>query len=119
MRDEFSGALPEDDREAKLPVWAKDMLRQMRARVRAAEKAAVAARLATDPEGSAMIMAPYSEVPIGLGAAPTVRVKLGKGGYIDFRKVQGEDVVEVLASTTLAITPQASNVVRLRDTEVY
>jgi hypothetical protein len=110
-----------DIREAKLPVWAKDLLENARRRVKDAEAAAREARLDTDPANSSMIIDPHAEIPVGLGDRPIVRavLKRDKDGepldWIDFRPGRYDrEAMEVMASSTLTITPQVTNVIHLR-----
>lgn len=65
--------LDPDPREEKLPRWAQVLLCELRREVASAKATAQAARLATDPEGSDMVLDPYKN-RIGLGKSPLIHV---------------------------------------------
>jgi hypothetical protein len=106
-----------DLREPRLPKWAQDALANMRRRVKEAEDAARAARLGTIPSESDMVLDRHSEVPIGLGRNPTVRVVLSRDrsheveDYLDVRLNHDRSAVEIMGSSTLRIRPQVTNVI--------
>lgn len=62
----------EDPREAKLPVWARDVLRACRRAATEAQAAARDARLSTNPDESRAVMDLHGDVPVGLGEHPDV-----------------------------------------------
>lgn len=108
-----------DDRENKLPVWAREKLADARRRVKDAERQATEARLATAPDESRAVMYRYAEVPVGLGANPTVRFTLKPGGwdhsfrYVDVRINERGDGVEIMGGRSITVQPQTSNVVQI------
>jgi hypothetical protein len=71
-----TNATEPDEREAKLPAWARESLRDLRNRVRDAERVAAAAELETR-EGSDLFLVEYTgqadEHRIGLGDRAAVR----------------------------------------------
>lgn len=109
-----------DSREAKLPVWAQEILDNARRRVKDAEKEAEAARLATDPATSRAILDPHAAIPIGLGKNPKVTFVLSRRpdgdplSYIEVRMSHDfPDKLELMASSTLHIRPQVTNVIQV------
>lgn len=69
-------ALTPDDREAKLPAWARKSLDELRRRTRDAEALAERARLDTDPDGSGAILDRMDRKPVGLGEDPDVSFRV-------------------------------------------
>lgn len=117
-----------DDREVKLPRWARDLLDTARRRVRDAEGLAEAARLNTAPDNSPIVLdhrGPHGESqPIGLGPRPWVRCVLSRYDdgdareYIEFsaeidRHTGAVVGVDVRGSDPLRIAPIAANDVRV------
>jgi hypothetical protein len=72
--------LPQDmvptAREARLPVWARDLLANLRRQVLEANREAHEAHLTTKPEDSDTILNPFERRPIGLGRGALVRFNL-------------------------------------------
>jgi hypothetical protein len=117
-----------DEREAKLPAWARNLLDLARRRVREAEELAERARLDTAPGDSPIVLdhrGPHGESqPIGLGRRPWVRCVLSRypdgdaRAYIEFSaeidRATGAVVgADVRGSDTLRIAPMAANDVKV------
>jgi hypothetical protein len=108
-----------DPREAKLPLWAKTMLGDMRRRTLRAEKERDEARQDTDPGASRGVRYFYDEIPLGLGARPNVRFTLEPGAYdhsyryVDVRISESARRVEIMGGRSIHIEPVSSNVVHV------
>jgi hypothetical protein len=109
-----------DPREAKLPLWAKTMLGDLRRRTMNAEKDRDDARLATKPDESDAIMDPYDAIPIGLGSKPKVTFILRRDdagepvSTVDVRLSRDyPNSLELLGSSSLNIRPQVTNVIQV------
>jgi hypothetical protein len=117
-----------DPREAKLPVWAQDIIRSLRRQLAQADRLAETARLNTDPDTSTAVV----DVPIyghgsdvgrtvGLGVRPNIgfRAGPGPGGNRVIHARQDEDgVLEVYTSGGgLAVVPWSGNAIRIRVTD--
>lgn len=72
-----------DDREDRLPAWARGVIEGLRRRVTSAEDSARRASLATDPAGSAAILDRFDDPDrlIGLGAEPRIAFRVAFPGY--------------------------------------
>lgn len=102
--------LATDEREAKLPVWAQELVKDLRRIATNATRERDEARLATNPYSSDAILQPYAEVPIGLGAEPNVRFKLALKEYVDVRLMDSPmRVLYVAGSDQIAIRPRSGN----------
>lgn len=108
-----------DEREAKLPKWAQEMLKDARRRTERAEKERDEARRGTAPEESRAVRYFYDEIPLGLGARPNVRFTLQPGAYghsyryVDVRVSESERRVEIMGGRSIFIEPVSSNVVHV------
>ncbi len=123
-----------DPREEKLPRWAQESLKSLRAQVVAANKARDDARQEHGPTDSDTILDPYHPAgPIALPKGERVRFIVGDTpeGLVDrawvdaqvarqtFRDGSTDRWLEVMAGDTLAVSPQSSNVIRIRVTDRY
>lgn len=125
---------PPDPREARLPAWARELLAAYRREAERAVRANEEARLATAPEESDAVLAPYSEPPIGLGRNALVRFLLSPEeedptDYVDVRVVRerryrhapGDAAptqpvavfLEVRGGRALTLGPQVTNLLRV------
>jgi hypothetical protein len=109
-----------DVREAKLPVWAKEMIVNLRRRTVNAETDRAADRLATKPGESDALIDRHDDIPIGLGPRPKITFVLS-------RDEQGKPVrtievrlsrdypgtLELMGSSTMHIRPQVTNVIQV------
>jgi hypothetical protein len=117
-----------DPREAKLPVWAQDIINSLRRLAAEADRLAETARLNTDPDTSTAVV----DVPIyghgsdvgrtvGLGVRPNIGFRAGTGphGNKVIHARQDEDgVLEVYTSGGgLAVVPWSGNAIRIRVTD--
>jgi hypothetical protein len=105
------------DRETRLPVWAQDVLADLRRKLADAEAARDAALLATDPAGSDAVLNPYADLPIGLGRETLVRFPLDRDDWLDVRRA-GKSMhepwphrLQVMGSHPLIIRSSSSNVI--------
>lgn len=118
-----------DPREERLPVWAAAAIERLRSRVTAAERQAEEARLGGGPADTDALLEPYSNVPIRLPKGTRVRFLItpeepGDGIHTDWVDVYvSRDAlspyVALHGGNGLAISPQSSNVARVRTTDVY
>lgn len=114
-----------DPREAKLPVWAQDIINSLRRLAAEADQLAETARLNTDPDASTAVI----DVPIyghgsdvgrtvGLGVRPRIEFRAGSGPHGNKGIHAWQDVDGVLEVRTsgggLAVEPQVSNAIRIR-----
>lgn len=126
MRKAYLPNIDPDSREAKLPVWAQELLSNARIRVQAAETHAEEALLATNPDTSTALLNMHAEIPIGLGEHPKVCFVFSRAAdgrpldYIEVRHtshVGGTSGVpygvELHASATIDIRPQVTNVIQV------
>jgi hypothetical protein len=104
--------LSHDAREARLPLWAQELIRSLRRERDEAETAADDARLATKPDESSAVLHPYSDIPIGLGRDARVRFKTGRNSWLDVQ-VRG-DAIEVMGARCLELHAQSGNVFQLK-----
>jgi hypothetical protein len=110
-----------DEREARLPKWAREEIRDLRRRVSEAESLAQQARLDTNPDGSNTQIQNYTDRNIGLGDETLIRFVLAtfpdgrERIYVDanVRTLHGETHLHVQSSDQLVIHPQSSNYVRV------
>jgi hypothetical protein len=94
-----------DPREARLPVWARDLLNDLRTEVAGlndelatAQKAAEAARLRTSPEDSLITVDGPDGEPIGLPGT-TVRYCFPEGRDLSIERVDEESAAVVVDVT--------------------
>lgn len=107
-------ALKPDPREEKLPKYARETLRVLRASLTEQRELATDALRRTDPAGSLVVLNPYDDNDgVGLGNRATVRFKTGVG-YIDVNL--RDDWVNVTAGNGLEVRPVVSNSINVRDT---
>ena len=108
-----------DEREAKLPKWAQEMLQDARRRTERAERERDEARHGTAPEESRAVRHQYDDIPLGLGKLPNVRFTLQPGAYdhsyryVDVRVNESGSRVEVMGGRSIFIEPVSSNVVHI------
>jgi hypothetical protein len=109
-----------DPREGGLPKWAQTMLGDLRRHALDSQRAADAARLATDPKGSGAILDPYSDIPIGLGRNPKITFVFSRDGQgepndtIDVRLSSDRPgAIELMGSAGLSIRPQVTNMIHV------
>lgn len=113
-------AAAKDDREARLPKWAQDKLERMRHMLADATALAEQARLATDPEGSSVLIHRHGDEPIGLGDA-TIEYRTGGGRllvYVDKARagVKPGEAIQVQGyDGRLTIEPASSNTIIVRN----
>ena len=104
-----------DPREERLPRWARDLLDNMRMRVRRAEADAEAALLATNAEGSDTQIYRFTDEPVGLGIGPTIEFRLGDRNRRDYVHCRVETHpragtrLEVIGGDALRIAPKSGN----------
>lgn len=99
-----------DPREERLPKWAQADMRALRRMVEHAERVAEEARLATKPDETHVVINPYQDT-IGLPERESVRFFIeAPHRWIDVQW-RGE-YVEIMGSSALTLTGQASNVMR-------
>jgi hypothetical protein len=120
--------LPFDEREEKLPTWARKQMSELRRRAKAAEDAVFNAANGEKLEESDTIFRPYGDIPKGLGVGQTVRFKLTGGeaqpkfssDYIDIRVMGGNGhAVQIMGGRAVVLHPQSSNVVNVRMAPPY
>lgn len=112
-----------DPREERLPKWAQQEIDKLRRDLKYAER-----KLGTGPGNSNTFTDPHADVQRPLGKSPTVRFwftedrEHNHSHYIDVRIVDDgprDPYLQVMAGHTLGITPQSSNVIRVRNTSRY
>jgi len=90
----YQDPMVEQEREGRLPVYAQQLIADLRRLVERAQKEAREAALETDPHGSVVVINRHAgmphgpELPIGLGDE-TVTFRLGDGHAIDARVEPG------------------------------
>ena len=106
----FDGA--DDPREARLPRWAQEKIRNLRRERNDAVKRADEVRRATDPADSNALLDYYDEIPIGLGNRP-VWFRLDGESLVHCRVEHGKLVVHGSqpGHGALNVQPMSSNVV--------
>ncbi len=117
-----------DPREEKLPRWAQESLKSLRAQVVAANKARDDARQEHGPTDSDTILDPYHPAgPIGLPKGERVRFVLGQAdeGIVDrlwvdaqierqtYRDGQTQVWLQLMGGDGISVSPQSSNVIRV------
>lgn len=109
-----------DPREPKLPVWVQDKLAGLRRRIERLEQLVKETELATDPEGSEVVITRFDPVirpgPIGLGRS-TITFKLpntmkGHERYVEADVRDGW--VYIRGSDGLVVRPSAANSIYVR-----
>jgi hypothetical protein len=107
-----------DEREAKLPRWAQELISDLRHKTADAEEVAERAVLATNPEGSDAVLSPHSEAPIGLGKRPVASYRvpfLGQpNGWIQVRLADEGHGVNLMGSSSIIIEPHVTNSITIR-----
>ena len=99
--------IPEPDpREPALPKWSRELIADYRRAAQDAIMNAHAARLATSPETSPIILDPFADVPIGLGEQPYLHAKTANG-YVGLR-VDGP-VLRLIGEFGLILNPHSGN----------
>jgi hypothetical protein len=116
--------LPFDDREEKLPTWARKQISELRRRTKAAEDAVFQAAEGEKLEESDTIFRPYADIPKGLGIGQTVRFKLHSAqspqkfssDYVDIRVLVGVkgEAIQLMGGRAVTLHPQSSNVINVR-----
>lgn len=92
----------------KLPKWAQAEIRRLRAN----EKHHLE-RLGHGPEGSDTFASPFSDAPTPLGEGTLVEFRFGEGWGERFHaRLEGERLI-VSGGSSIAVLPQASNVVEV------
>lgn len=110
-----------DEREAKLPVWARTLLDSLRRRTRQAERLAARAALDTDPDGSGAILDRFADHPIGLGDLPQVSFRVPfprhPEGFIEVGQIVGKGGIvggiTIHASEEVVCRPRATNAIEV------
>jgi len=128
----YSPRIPDaDPREAKLPVWAQQMIADYRRITTDAVTFAQAAQLKTNPNGSSILLDPHSgsEAAIGLDDPAIGRAwrrEIGfrvpakgypNGGLICVQLLRDGDGIEVRGDSALSIEPWVTNTIRVKHTE--
>lgn len=125
-----------DPREEKLPAWASATIDRLRSQVTAAQKARDEARLSNGPATSDTLIDPYNPAgPIFLPHGERIRFRLGStdgpepevdrfwldGQVVRQRHQDGTTsrYLEIMAGDTISVTPQSSNVIRIRVTDHF
>jgi hypothetical protein len=107
---------PADEREARLPRWARDELHRLRMRLKAAEREAKEARLATNPAESLVLIPRFNRGDdIGLGDE-TVRFRRRVDGPWDEHfevRVSARGIRVMAGRGPMAVVPVSSNVVEI------
>lgn len=99
-----------DEREAKLPRWARDTLASLRVNLLREENRAEHMRDLTGAKESDVLVDFYDRSPIGLGKGTRVRFKTGEDdwhNYVDIHVAQG--VLVLHGAAPLAFRACASN----------
>lgn len=105
--------LTTEEREARLPGWAKEEIKRLRLRAFRAEEELAAHRSgAYGPPDSDTVVSPYRDVPLSLPKGSTIEYRLQGGGRIRARATG--DVLELMGDGQLTITPKVTNVVEVR-----
>lgn len=105
-------AMAREDREARLPSWARQLIGSLRLLVTRLESERDAARFATNPDESDTLIDFYTDPPVGIGRGTAVRFRLDREReYVDVRNVDGE--VRVSSGDRLVLRLEASNVLRI------
>lgn len=108
-----------DPREARLPAWARELIKRERRLRQDAQRVAEDAALATRPEASGAILDRFADLPIGPGEHPQVSFRTDFPGFppgmgfIDVRTTDrglyvnavGEIVVRQSSINALHIVP--------------
>src|SRR5690349_8692354 len=112
-------ALPlRDDREPKLPAWARGLLDTMRRRVAEAEAVAAAAQLATAPDESDALLDRFGRT-VGLGRNPQVDFRVafpGHGretGWVSIRSLGDRPGLYVHGSDEIVTRNRAINAIEI------
>jgi hypothetical protein len=123
------------DQEAQAKVgtlakWAQEYIARLERKVVDAERVAEDARLATNPDDTNTVIDPYQDT-IGLPSSGRVRFILTNARsarqspdqrrhdqWIDVHVDHGGTHIELMASETIRVTPQASNVLYVEASRV-
>ncbi len=109
-----------DEREERLPKWAKEKLADARRRVQNANELAQEARLATKPDDTDTLVNPWGK-SIGLPKGERVRFLLSKDDnlrdWVDVRVKDGS--LELMAGGSLILRPQVTNVVSVKVSSTF
>ena len=113
----MTGTAPVDPREPKLPVWARDIIADLRYELGRARSDAEAARLLTSPDESDTVVQAPGGLPIGLGNGPTVTFRLPTftaGWEREIRvRVEGDRLDVMSVGGGIDVRPRSGNVVTL------
>lgn len=103
--------LAPDEREQKLPNWARDKMGALRRAVESANNAAEEARLSTSPDESDTAIERFSRGKIGLGRGTTIRFSLGErwDQHIDVRVDAARGRLVVIGGDQIVVKPQSGN----------
>jgi hypothetical protein len=117
--------IPSDPRElhAKLPVWARTLIDDLRRAAESWKRYAIAARLEGDPN-SPVVLYHYSDIPVGLPVRESIffcdpqrtNRRTGRPEAVmscRFMPDTGVLIVDALAGEPIMVVPSASNLVRL------
>lgn len=105
--------LSNEERFARLPIWAKEEIRRLQTRAFRAEEELALFRLGTyGPADTDTIAEPYRDVPVNLPLGVTIAFPAPQGGTVRVRRVKG--YIEVNADGALSVKPVASNHIELR-----
>jgi hypothetical protein len=108
-----------DEREERLPRWARVAMDDLRRQLADAKSSARAARLDTDPAASTAVLDPYADVPIGLGKArvrflvPNSTAAARSERWVDVNVTRDGKAIEVMTGRMMAVRPQSGNVVMI------
>lgn len=115
--------LAQDAREAKLPIWAQEVIVRLREQAAEARSLARAAQLDTDPRGTAAVIDPLGlalGVPAGAREIGFRAPVIGGRPYDSFIRVRqtrdGEGNalgIEVSGDGALSVRPWVTNVVKI------
>lgn len=110
-----------DDREARLPLWAREKLDLARRTARECHEVALALIEKTDPSGSRVVVDGYKDHPVGLGN-PSILFKMPdeRDGttfkddrWITVRASGRHGGLEVMGTSSVIIRPGSSNWIQL------
>ena len=121
--NQYDAMMAPAPREERLPVWARDLLWEMRATMQSMKRDLDAALFASAPDDSDAVLNPFGNMrsgtgPQGLGEDPEVRFLLRgrdeKGwAHIDLRVTRDKRFLKILGSSQLTMLPIVSNHVDL------
>jgi hypothetical protein len=99
---------PADQREAKLPNWAQDIINDLRRKLEHARTLAETTRLATDPDQSNTVIESYNTPTVGLGVSPNITFRLDANRSARVR-VQNERLHVMAIDGSVRVHPESSN----------